>query len=73
MIEAIEDQAIDTPLNTCCICGTQFYGFGNNPEPVVDAGDGTIVCCDPCNYRVVIPKRLEAMRRYLDKSERGEI
>lgn len=41
---------------TCCICGREFIGFGNNPYPVKDKG----TCCDQCNSEVVIPKRLEA-------------
>lgn len=40
---------------TCCICGKHIKGeWGNNPFPVVNAGE----CCDKCNYTVVIPARL---------------
>ena len=40
---------------TCCICGKEFEGYGNNPYPVKDNG----ACCDQCNNDVVIPKRIE--------------
>ena len=30
--------------HTCCICGKEFEGDGNNPYPVADEG----VCCDDC-------------------------
>ena len=42
--------------HTCCICGHQFIGDGNNPSPVKHH-DGD-VCCDECNANVVIPLRL---------------
>ena len=44
---------------TCCICGKDFIGFGNNPYPVKDKG----TCCDQCNSEVVIPKRLEVLAK----------
>lgn len=40
----------------CCICGYEFYGFGNNPWPVVD--EAAARCCDNCNAREVVPARL---------------
>jgi hypothetical protein len=40
---------------TCCICGKEFEGYGNNPAPVMDDG----VCCDACNMNKVIPTRME--------------
>lgn len=39
---------------TCCICGKEFYGYGNNPEPVKSEGR----CCDDCNETYVIPARI---------------
>ena len=42
----------------CCICGKEFSGYGNNPEPVKNFNDG---CCDECNINVVIPERLRAL------------
>ena len=38
----------------CCICHKKFKGFGNNAEPVCDG-----ICCDECNWRVVIPARVK--------------
>ncbi len=43
----------------CCICGKEFYGHGNNPEPVKAYG----VCCDDCNTRYVLPARIDALRK----------
>lgn len=44
----------------CSICGFEFIGWGNNPEPVKSYDEG--VCCDACNITVVI-KRLDQLRR----------
>lgn len=40
----------------CCICGTRFTGFGNNPWPVSTNENDR--CCDDCNWSAVIPARL---------------
>ena len=40
----------------CCICGKEFVGWGNNPEPIKHSSVGK--CCDKCNQEVVIPARL---------------
>ena len=48
----------------CGICGKEFEGYGNNPEPVKPFDEG--VCCDECNNDVVIPKRLEDLYRFED-------
>lgn len=45
---------------TCCICGKECYGYGNNPDPVNP--DSGARCCDICNYGMVIPARIERMR-----------
>lgn len=39
---------------TCCICGKDFEGFGNNPQPVKSEG----VCCNTCNMSIVITARV---------------
>ncbi|WP_299996577.1 hypothetical protein [uncultured Clostridium sp.] len=39
---------------TCSICGKQFYGYGNNAQPINNGR-----CCNECNNNVVLPKRLE--------------
>lgn len=49
--------------NTCCICGKEFDGYGNNPYPYTDE-DG--VCCDECNMTYVIPARI---RQFRNRSE----
>lgn len=36
---------------TCCICGKEFDGYGNNPYPTHSEGR----CCDTCNLTIVIP------------------
>lgn len=41
-------------IKTCCICGKQFEGWGNNPAPVKNEG----VCCDECNMSHVLSARL---------------
>lgn len=43
--------------HVCCICGKEFEGYGNNPEPVKPFDEGR--CCDECNANAVIPKRME--------------
>ena len=43
---------------TCCICGKEFEGCGHDPSPVCEEG----VCCRDCNYGVVLPSRIDAMR-----------
>ena len=37
----------------CCICGTEFVGYGNNAEPIRKG-----VCCDRCNALFVITSRI---------------
>lgn len=39
----------------CCICGKKFIGHGHDPFPV-KKGAGE-VCCDECEYEVVLPRR----------------
>ena len=46
--------------HTCCICGQEFTGCGNNPYPV--KSDDNARCCDICNDTVVIPARLEELQ-----------
>lgn len=38
----------------CCICGERIAGYGNCSQPVKDGR-----CCDKCNVKVVIPRRIE--------------
>ena len=48
---------MNTTEHTCCICGKKFKEYGNNPAPVKDDG----LCCNECNYSVVIPARMDMM------------
>jgi len=41
----------------CCICGKEFEGYGNNPDPVRKEGR----CCDICNNLVIL-ERLRLMQ-----------
>ena len=41
----------------CILCGYEFMGFGNNPEPLKDFDKGR--CCDDCNTDKVIPARIK--------------
>lgn len=57
-------------VTTCCLCGCEIRGYGNNPEPLTDNGR----CCDFCNSNVtkfrmlVTPENLRAMHPdYNDK------
>jgi len=50
----------DTTKNTCCICGKQIEGYGNNAYPY--GCEGNDRCCDSCNIEKVIPERLRLSR-----------
>ena len=54
------DRDIMEEKHVCCICGKEFSGHGNNPEPVKPFESGR--CCDECNMSEVIPARLAALR-----------
>lgn len=42
----------------CVICKRQYFGWGNNPDPVAKEGKA----CDECNATKVIPARLKILR-----------
>ena len=48
----------------CCICKGEIdvqphgWRWGHNAAPVADGR-----CCDACNFQVVIPARLENLRK----------
>ena len=50
--------------HTCCICGIDFDGWGDNPEPF---GADDDKCCHECNDRFVVPVRLILGRNVADK------
>ena len=35
----------------CSICGEEYFGWGNNAEPINDGR-----CCDDCNTKVIIAR-----------------
>ena len=49
-------------VKVCSICGEEYFGYGNNAEPV-NSGR----CCDNCNDTVVIPVRLKNLSKKVDK------
>ena len=55
---------------TCCICGEECVGYGNDPEPYKHSGR----CCDACNKKFVIPARAEQLAADLhgDNEEKEE-
>lgn len=36
-------------MKKCCICGKDYEGYGNNPQPLKNKGR----CCDSCNWEVI--------------------
>jgi len=52
------------PTLTCCLCGKEFVGWGNNPSPLADEDKK---CCDECNYTKVIPARLAEIAEHYGK------
>ena len=51
----------------CCICGSEFVGYGNNPWPVSENEEDR--CCDICNSTHVIPARLAQMYKKGNKED----
>ena len=49
-------------IQTCCLCGKRFLGYGNNPDPLKREGR----CCDDCNKALVIPAREEQINKIFD-------
>tara|TARA_R110002020_G_scaffold369320_2_gene581149 strand:- start:3466 stop:3702 length:237 start_codon:yes stop_codon:yes gene_type:complete len=55
---------------TCCLCGTVFTEWGNNPEPIKSFEEGK--CCNYCNDKHVIPARIRDLfvgGRFIPKEE----
>lgn len=50
---------------TCCLCGIEITGYGNNADPVKV---GT--CCDLCNATEVIPARLRLFKEHQQRADR---
>jgi len=56
-VESLTEGKEDT--FTCCICGEECRGYGNNPEPYKHEGR----CCDACQNKFVIPARLAELNK----------
>lgn len=58
----------------CCICGKEYHGYGNNPEPVMpmemDGKENR--CCEWCNWNVVINARLMISNLIRDAKEHSK-
>ena len=52
----------------CCFCGTIIKGAHHNPWPACK--EDRAVCCDYCNEDIVIPTRLNILRRGEDINEK---
>lgn len=46
-------------MKKCCLCGKSYEGYGNSASPLKDGR-----CCDDCNIKKVIPRRLEISKAY---------
>ena len=58
LVKAVERIADNMqPKETCCICGCEINGYGNNSEPIAIGK-----CCDKCNQEKVIPERIRLMK-----------
>ena len=53
---------------TCCICGKEINGHGNNPVPLKDSGK----CCNECN-ELVIKTRLLLAKYYGSEIGKEEV
>lgn len=62
-VNAYGEQLVEgkTTNGICCICGEELEGYGNNPKPYKQAKQGER-CCDACNFKFVIPARIEQMQ-----------
>lgn len=49
----------------CSLCGLEFTGYGNNPQPVLPSVE--MRCCNDCNETRVIPARIQRLVK-LDKA-----
>ena len=52
--------------DVCCICNCKLDGYGNSPCPVNE--DEQQKCCDECNWKVVIPARLEQAKEMANEA-----
>lgn len=43
----------------CCLCKKEIKGYGNSPAPLNENEDAK--CCDECNFKLVIPARIQEL------------
>ena len=55
-------------MNTCCICGRKYEGYGNDPWPV-EKEQGKR-CCDECNMNVVVAERIKIGKEGQTRTEK---
>lgn len=46
----------------CSLCGGNYIFGGNNPQPVIDDYDAR--CCERCDAEIVLPARLNHIKKY---------
>lgn len=46
----------------CCLCGSTYVMYGNNPYPLCDKDDYESRCCNMCNANKVIPARFSRVK-----------
>ena len=60
---------MENKTKICVLCGGEFIGWGNNPQPLKEEGE----CCEICNARKVLPERIKQLRERLSKKEEEEV
>lgn len=58
-------------IKKCCFCNKEIDIIGqNNPSPVNN--EEGAVCCNRCNFNIVIPARMkQGDRKYYERMNRG--
>lgn len=46
------------PKRTCCLCHKEYWGHGNNAQPLSKGA-----CCDSCNLKKVVPARINNLNK----------
>ncbi len=58
------------PNTRCCLCGNPLISKGNDPWPLKPkVWYNSKVCCNSCNYAVVIPARLNKQNEVNNESK----
>ena len=51
----------------CVFCDVEIEGYGNNSEPIKKGR-----CCDDCNNKLVIPFRVQELKKYKKEIDEKE-